>query len=500
MNITKLLMLEVGTYNDMYQRPYKSHVDGTLMQQLQESTHYGRNLTPAALGAVGSDIMRISATTAGDVHVANGFDQPRICFMMEVEFPGTGGMVLVEWLLGYTDHVGVLASYGDSNLAFDPNMRLFFNNVMRGRRVAKMNSFGRGIATNVSGTYQLINGDFRPQINNLHLTPHLMRPQDVFTSMSMQNTRRILGNEEVLDVRPTHGPERVAVSNRRNTIPGQYLSAMMETWQAQTTADEVDPASLNSQMAASVAEPTLSRVRSLQHLAMVSELRQGGSLSWSELVHADDTGTIEDRAVVVLAQSQQHRSSLAQRGDTEYWNGNGNATIIAASFVQAVPGMMMNLMLTQLDFSVTNHTIDGSWQVVFGGVESFNEGDNIDQVNAFEYKLVNELMPGLSHGGLLPLEIHASFNVVGQTFIEIGVDGEPLVPLMAPSFCDGLFSSIRAPDTNTLDHFADNLSKIFTSLEQDHSAGGQGYEPDDTQFVSPILNSQGNKYENSGSL
>lgn len=499
MKITKMLMLEVGTYNDVFQRPYKSFVDGVTMQQLQESTAYGKNLTPGALGAVGADIMRLSSTVSGNVSIENGFDTPRLCLMMEIEFPGTGGMTQVEWLLGYTNHVGVSQAFGESNTHFDPNMRIYFNNVLRGRRMPQAHAFGRAMNTSIGGAFQLINADFKPQITNLHNAPHLMRPQDVFTSMSMHNTRTLLGHEEVMDVRPTHGPERVAVSDRRNTIPGQYLSRMLETWKANIISDEVDPASLNSQMAASVAEPTISRVRSLQQLATMSELRQGGSVSWSELVAADDTGTIEDRAVIILARSQQYRAGLATRGSTADWNGNGMSTLIASQFVQAVPGMMMGLMLTELDFSVTNMTLDGSWQVMFENVQSFNDGDNVDQVQAFEWKLVNELMPGLSRGGVVPIEIHASFNVVGQTFLQISIDGEPLMPFMTPSFCDGLFAAVRAPDTNTLDHFADNLSKIITNLESDHYAGGKGYAPDEGQFPS-ILNAQGTKYENSGSL
>lgn len=499
MKVTKLLMLQVGTFNDVFQRPYSSHVDGVTMQQLQESTGYGRNLVPAALSAVGADIMRVTATTAGNVNVANGFDTQRLCFMMEVEFPGTGGMVMVEWLLGYTDHVGVMMPYGDSNPVWDPNMRLFFNNVLRGRRVSQQRAFGGRMATSVGGAYQLINSDYRPDITTLHQTPHLMRPQDVFTNMSMHRTRELLGNEDVMDVRPTHGPERVAVSDRKNTVPGQYLSRMLQTWQANTESDDVDPASLNSQMAASVAEPTLSRIRSLQQLAVASELRQGGSVTWDELCSSEDTGTLQQRAVVILAQSDATRGALSRRGDTEYWGGNGNATVIASQIVQSVPGMMMNLMLTELDFSVTNETSDGSWLIEFGNVQSFNDGDNIAQVNAFAFKLEHELMPGLSRGGLIPMTVHASFNVVAQTAIDISIDGSELIPFMAPSFCDGLFTSVRAPDTNTLDRFADNLSKIITTLQQDHSAGGEGYGPDEGQF-STIVNSQGNNYENSGAL
>lgn len=500
MKIIKMLMLQVGTHNDQFQRPYMAHVDNTTMQHLQEATSYGLNLTPAALGRVGADIMRVSSTVSGGVNIANGFDQPRLCFMMEVEFPGTAGIHHIEYLMGYTNHIGVMDRYGTGNsVVFDPNMELYFNNVMRGSRAPVTGSFGRTTHNRVNGAFQLITGDYRPSITNLHQTPHLMRPQDVYTSMSMENCRRMVGDDSVLDARPTHGPEKVAVSSRRNTIPGRYLSTMLEAWNAQNELDDVDPASVNSQLAAIVAEPTVSRIRSMQSLATVSELRQGGCVTWQELCDAEDSGTLEARTVVVLAQSDRTRANLSQRGTTEYWNGNGQRTVIATQFVQSVPGLMMELMLTELDFSVTNMTLDGEWQVMFQNVQSFNDGDNVKQVEAFRFNLCNQLMPGLSRGNLIPMEIHASFNVVGETLVEIKIDDDDFVPFMAPSFCDGLFAAVRAPDTQTLDRFADNLSRITSNLQQDHSAGGSGYEPSDDQFSS-ILNSRGNRYATTGTL
>jgi hypothetical protein len=499
LNITKMLLLEVGTYNDPFQRSYQAHVDGHAMDQLRESTRNGTNLTPAALSHVGANIMRISATTTGNVEIAEGFDTPRLCFMMEVEFPGTGGVAQIEWLMGFTDHIGVCAQFGDSNLAFNPNMRLYFNNVMRGQRVVAANSYGRAFHRNVSGTFQLINGTYRPNINNLNDHPHLMRPQDVFTSMSMEQTRSLLGDEEVLDIRPTHGPDKIAVSNRSNTIPGRYLSAVLQTWQTQTEFNDVDPASLNSAMSASVAEPGISRIRSLQAMSIYSELRQGGCLTWRELTDVEVTGTLEDRVVVVLAQSPTNRAKLTVRGESEYWHGNDQTTLLASQFVQAVPGMMMELMLTELDFSVTNQTLDGSFDVVMSHVESFNDGDNIQQVNAFVYRLQTQLMPGLTYDNTIAVTIHARFNVVAQTLIEISVNDGILTPFTAPSFCDGLFAAIRAPNARTLDQFSHNISKITNSLQQDRWAGGAGYEPFDEQH-SPIVDRQGHRYESSGTL
>lgn len=500
MHITKVLMLQVGTYNDMFQRPYQAYVDGHSLLALQESTHYGQNLTPAALSAVGSDIMRIDSTAGQRAEILNGYDTPRLAFMMEVEFPGTGGITQVEWLLGYTDEVGVMTRMGDSNPVYNPNMQLTFNNIMRGRRANVGRAFGNGISTAVNGTFQLINGTYRPQITNLHQAGHLMRPQDVFTSRSMEGARAILGNEEVIDARPTYGPERVAVNNRLNSIPGNYMHRMLETWKNETMTEEVDPGSLNSQMAARVAEPTLSRIRSLSQLSTMSNLREGGTVTWRELVDADDGGGhLEDRTVVVLAQSDASRGRLARRGSTEHWGGNGNISVIAASFVQAVPGIMMSLMLTELKVSITNKTMHGGWVVDVEDWESFNGGDDFAQVQAFKYKMEQELMPGLSRGGQHLISLHADFSVMGETILELSVDDGVMTPFIAPTFCDGLSAAVRAPDERTLNHFSTSLGRIMDNLEQDYSVGSRGYDPDDDQHSS-IITTGSHKYENSGSL
>ena len=514
MKITKMLMLEVGTFNDVHQRPYMAHVDGVALQALQESTDSGRNLTPAALSAVGADVMRLSSTAGPVADILNGFDTPRLCFMMEVEFPGTGGVVQVEWLMGYTNYVGVSDLYGTDNVSFDPNMELTFNNVVRGRRMNTARSFGNRIRTSVKDSFQLINGSYKPQITNVHQSPHLLRPQDVFTSLSMENARTILGDEDVLDLRPTHGPERLAVNNRRNSIPGNYLSRVLEVWKHESAMDEVDPSSLHSQMAAKVAEPTVSTIRSMQQLAVISDLRRGGTVRWGDLISADDFGGLEDRTVLTLARSPQSRAALASRGEGEHWNGNGTTTVIAAAFVQAVPGIMMSLMLTHINFSVTNRTLTGEWLVTVEDYETFNEADDDQQIQAFVYRMQTELMPGLSRGGQHEISLHAQFSVDGETRLQMQVDDGYMTPYIAPTFCDGLTAAVRAPDRTTLDRFAYSVGNIMSGLEQDYSVDDRGYSPDDHRrdastgtaspfgdFASKLILPEGTgKYENSGSL
>lgn len=514
MKITKMLMLEVGTYNDVHQRSYSAHVDGVSLQALSETTDGGRNLTPGALSSVGAEIMRVSSTAGPVAEILNGFDQNRLCFMMEVEFPGTGGIVQVEWLMGYTNHVGINDMYGTDTITFDPNMQLTFNNVVRGRRVATSRAFGTRMRTAVKDSFQLINGTYRPQITNVHSAPHLLRPQDVFTNLSMDQARTILGDDDVVDLRPTHGPERLAVNNRQNSVPGSYLSRLLNVWKFESESEEVDPSSLHSQMAAKVAEPTISSIRSMQQLAVISDLRRGGTVRWQDLVEADEVGGLEDRTVVTLARSPMSRAALSRRGEGEYWHGNSNTTVIASAFVQAVPGIMMGLMLTHMNFSVTNRTLTGEWLVTVEDFETFNDAEDDQQIQAFLYKLQTELMPGLSRGGAHEITLHATFSVDAETRLEISVDDSPMTPYIVPTFCDGLTAAVRAPDRGTLDRFATSVGNIMTGLQQDFSVNDSGYAPDaydpgySSRAASPfdnlssklILPEGTRKYENSGSL
>jgi hypothetical protein len=475
MKIVKVLFMEIGANDQMYLRPFQANVDGEELNHLQEVTRNGKNLTPAALSGVGADIMRPSATISNPVDVVGGLNNGRLVFMMEVEWPAQAGLVTVEYLTGYTDYVGVNATFGRNT--YDPNMRLYFNNVIRGSRRRDRSGFASRSTVHVQDSHQIISGEYQPDITNLHNVPHLMRPQDVFTNVSMAECRNLISGD-VYDTRSTHGPDKLQVSDRRNNIPGTYLSRLLTTWNDHSDRDHHDEATMYSSMASVVAEPSIIKLRTISKLSTMTDLRRGGSVTWGELKEADEVGMLEARTTAALALSNATRSQLSHVGQGQHWRGNDHHTIIATSVAQAVPGIMAQLLLTMAQFTATNMTLDGSWIVNMIDWESFNDDQDmvIEQVKLFQQRMITDLLLGVSAGNLMPMALTCTFDVMSQTSIEVDFDGEA-VPFFAPSFCDGLFSNIRAPGTNALDDLATNIQKLMLSMHQDNSAKHTAYEP-----------------------
>lgn len=475
MKIVKVLFLQIGENDQMYMRPFKANVDGDELAYLQDVTNNGKNLTAAALSGVAADIMRPSATVSNPVDIVNGLNNGRLVFMMEVEWPAQAGTVIVEYLTGYTDYVGINATFG--RFTYDENMRLYFNNVVRATRREDRSGFAVRNVVRAQDSMQIISGEYEPAINNLHNVPHLMRPQDVFTNVSMTECRNLVEGD-VYDTRSTHGADKLQVSDRRNNIPGSYLSRLLNVWNDHSDRNHSDEATMFSSMAGVVAEPSVVKLRTIGKLSISTDLRRGGSVTWQELKDADILGQLEMRTKPVLALSQTTRGQLSHVGQGQHWRGNDHHTIIATSVCQSVPGIMSQLLLTAVQFSATNMTLDGSWQVEMIDWESFNDDQHmvIEQVKLFQQRMISDLLLGVSANGIMAMSLRCDFDVMSQTVIEVNFDGET-VPFYAPSFCDGLFSNIRAPGTTALDDLSNGIHKLMMSMHMDNSAKHSDYAP-----------------------
>ena len=77
MRITKLMMVETGTYNDQFFRPYRTNMDMGVLASFQEATHAMPRITPTSIAGIASQIMAPTAEPQGNVNIVNGWDTRR---------------------------------------------------------------------------------------------------------------------------------------------------------------------------------------------------------------------------------------------------------------------------------------------------------------------------------------------------------------------------------------------------------------------------------------
>lgn len=476
MNITRLYFVETGTYNDMALRPYQTNVDTSGIAQLQEATNFGANLKSAAVAGVAGSILRPSAEAKGIVSIVNSWDTPRLRFVMEVVNQAFAGGESVQYLTGYTDYVGVSASDH-----LDPRMRLYINNSILTRRVVTSTPRGMESVQTVSDASHILAGSYQPSYNNINNTPHTMRPEDVFANIG---SSAVMG--DVVDLRTTFAQHGLKKSRRSNGAASSYLSRVLSA-HSQTLAGSDNDEDIQGLMAASqasVREALITQDPTIGWLQRSgTSLVEGTSISYGELCGL--CPGLDDRVVVAMARgiakTQNH-----SRGQSEIWSGTTNETVFSTILSHSVPGIMMDLMMQKMTFSASNQTLDGQFFVQFAEVKSFAQGiDLAPYVQHFEHRLRTEILSDLTRNNAIDIQLTGSFDVLGDTTIDISISGGPMIRYVTPSFCDALLAPVLANDSLTLRKLAHDMDALVDNLQVNYSPANSNYPTPFTQEKVP---------------
>ena len=474
MNITRLLFVETGTYNDMALRPYNTHVTGDVVSAMQEATQGGHHIQPSNLAGVAESVMRPATQAQGMVDIAHGWAEPRLRFVMEITYPGFAGGEEVQYLTGYTDHVGVSALNGTAHL--DPRMRLYINNSIRTRRVVEMTPLGRVARQTVSDASHVLFGQYSPGFGNMHAVTHVMRPEDVFKSI--EGTPYRASGAEMFDTRTTFA-EGIKKSRRSNGVATDYLSRVMTAHRNAVEGSDhsEDLSKIMGSAQGLVRESLVSQDAALQQFQRHADFSESNSITYGELQvlcpHLDHvTHVTRPGGVYQTAQTGQ----VHQRGLSEHWNGTNNETIMATILSQSVPGILMDLMLTKVGIHATNQTLDGSYHVQITDARGFAEGlDLTPYLQRFRERLTHEILIGLTQNNLIDIQIQGVFDLLGESNIQISVAGGPFVPFCAPSFADALWAPVLTNNAQTLQVLAHDINSLAENLSVDFSPANAPY-------------------------
>ena len=116
---------------------------------------------------------------------------------------------------------------------------------------------------------------------------------------------------------------------------------------------------------------------------------------------------------------------------------------IASMVADASSGMLMENLLTSVSFMATNMTVDG---MVAHTVLSFNsvikDIDKTALVDRFITKFVNVIMPQITEGNQLGVEVAVSIDIMGEARISVVLNNEQPIVYSIPTYADSLFTSV----------------------------------------------------------
>lgn len=483
--VLKAVFGQTGTYNDIFMRPYQTHLnDRSMINQFQEATQQGRNINPVGVSSAVGHFLKPSNEYIIDIKAPNGWDTPRLRFLIELEYVSPfDGNLTRTYLQGYTSHLGV----NPATESIDRDMILYFNNVLVLNEQRYSTPYGPQSSFVPAQSYQLLN----PTGCMTQSQTHTMRPMDLFMNMGVNSMMG--GMEDVQDYRSTFAMSPIKNSKRSYGVPGRYVSEILNKYtQASTSAQldisdvrshhEVDSGSLDAlgeqreySMASNMCSlpDVMNNPFFLDLSSKISQFKDGGAVSYGELERTFPNITHQskfqlNRQVMDITDKYgQH-----QRGQTEHWKGVDIETQWANTLAHSIPSLMMDLMLMQLGFTATNQTVDGTYDIRLAtNVASFTQGfDYTNHVQAFLTRLEHEVLRTLTSNTGIDFYLTMWVDVINDTRIHLTIAGGYTREFVVPSFCDGLFSPVMTPQAEHLNGVSSDFNALMSSI-------GTQYQP-----------------------
>lgn len=472
--IAKALFVETGTYNNMMVRPYEVHLQPHTVDRFQEATQGGMSISPTTLSGVASHFLRPATQSTAFANIDNGWETPRLRFIIEVNYYNFNGEPeMTKIIQGYTSHMGV-SNQGN----IDPQMTLHFNNVITLRQTFTMGDHGRTLRTSVGEASQLLKGDY--QANSMfgggqpNIT-HMMRPQDIFTTMGRSNLDDAWGGD-VMDLRTTFSDSPLKKSNRKNGSAPHFVSDVLRGYRDvnQFSDNVMDISDMMSQAAGTVKDEDIGGDKFFHQLTtQAATFAEGGSVSMGEMWSLFPEFDHVSKIVLLTGMTRTSQPyETHQAGQTEHWNSANNETIWATILAQSLPSAMMDLMITSITFMATNRTVDGQFFVQVGDVQSFANIDMSIYVDQFITRLKTEVLRGLSDNNLIDFDLNMTVDITGETRLSISIAGGPLIDYAAPSFSDALFAPVLTNDQQHIESVSHNMQELTSNINTQHRHGG----------------------------
>lgn len=457
MKLIEGLMIETGTYTPPALRSFNSHITPEAVYQVQEATEGGRRMNPATLAGIAGNIIQPSAQPNGGVAIVNGWDERRIRFMMRFFYETGFNSGLVEIVSGYTDHMGVIAMSG----AVDPNMRMFFNNSILARTTNETTPYGRVNRLLLTDASQVL---ANPVPN---MPGYSMRPEDVVGSMSVQHATGFDNN--LVDTRSQFiGQGSVKKSRRDNANAPHYLSRVMKgLTSAFESADyNSDAATIYDNAKDNVSDYLVSKDPLLFKFIKETNYSYTGYITYNEFLRMFPNA---DAVIGMFFQGQMRSYNQNMpdivAGNSERWNVTTVEARVATTMSYSVPALMMDLMLTDLAFMATNETLHGQPIIQIRNANSFAKDIDLSPyLDTFIQRMQIEVLADIFANNMMTYTLEVAVDVIGDTVVRVGINGQPPIDFITPSFCDSLMSPVLTNNHMNVQNIASDLDALYNHL------------------------------------
>lgn len=456
LKVINLVMMETGSYNPVYRRPYVSSMDGIVVDNLVNRVSQSSitDITEEVFSGLGIGAIAPSAVAGQEILLPNGWSEKRIRFLLTVQGFSPTGSIVYYYLQGYTDHKGVSLSGH-----IDPNMTMYVNSfaIVGSKMIAGANGMEESFTVLESG--QIINGDLIYNEYNHDMV--LMRPHEVFTGIETSYARNTMATMGSTD---THMDTRLILkddinSSRSNNIPNNYLTNIVKEYKTNIdmTAMGSSDTDIYNRCRNSTLEPFISENMLLRSLASIRGYGSGSVFTMNELELLDP----EVSKVTNYLSTGETSQVLHTSGQTEYWTGADYNTTAATILSNAVPAILMELMLGRIHFRATNMDSGGNIGVIVIDAGGLTQAPLINNIEMFKHRLIVEVLRDISYNNQETFTLDLQCDIYGETRMRISIGNCPEVEFATPSFCDSIMAPIITSDINNFNNLVGDLEQVI---------------------------------------
>lgn len=455
-------LIATGTYQDLQLRPYNGTMNNQALQLFGEVTRGGTDVSVASLSGISGYIVTPSTAPAGNIAIANGFNNPRVRFHALVRVTRQGARPHFQSITGYTDYAGI----NFDTRQIDPNMRFTLNSCM------VLNETPDGSYNIQDNSHILFQTPAYTQVAHTGFTQPRMftvMPEDVMNHIGYQDLGSGMGGDG-FDGRAQSAMSPVIKSSRSNSLTANYLDRTLNSYSNVIGSPEAANMSVFQIASAArvpLAENKVHTDNFIMMLRQATEYNSLGTVAYGELCNLlpglDNIVEVVDNRVQLNGGTQ---FGQVQGGNFSDWRNQTPETIFTTKLIQTVPAIMMELCMTKGTFSATNMTNNGSeCQITMDELNGIIPTMNLEQPARRMYdRLVGEVFRDLSLRNQISYGIHMTCNVFGESMIRVQLNGQAPVDYCMPSFCDALAVPVLANNTLAINSVAHTIQTLAGSV------------------------------------
>lgn len=494
--VLSIRLIETGTYNPEYLRPYSISADSSDMDAIADiALENGRGgIDATAIAGVAGRIMRYSSEVSQRdlVNIENGWNERRLAFQIEVIEEATVDYDLstrnsevVTSITGFTDRFDIADRTGKPHLPDD--LTFYVSNIHRIERETRR----------ITANHQLIFPNYH---NNGHYGTrdrnqlYLVRPKDIFQDQLVRertprNAERVNASNTLTGVMPKTSrvsnlsPASYIASSVNAMIRGETQRGVDDGFGNFTTERRIGRDAVYTRAASLLSEETAYANNSFMYLlrGRSNSFNSRSTFDWGDLI--DIFGRELPRVVSIykrktVSRNENSRGRWSEAGQCASWDDNesgGYNAVFATALKQALPGYALVANIGSCRIEATNMVDSRDRDLTYGGImvtiddviftirpNSLMEEDLL--IEQFKEQVAYNILRDVSLNNTIDFDVVVELDWRHDTFVNVGIEGGEMVEFSTAGFTNSLTSPIITTDDSFAEDMAADIKNVVNNI------------------------------------